>query len=175
MAQRRTTVIRRWPLVGALLATLALAGGASAADQGCVLSADPVEGPRGTTFTIAGLGFGEPTLVTILFSKEEVSPLEPRTVAELEVDNDIEGGFTLDLTPEDIDEAGFWTVRAVVPETECGDDVVVHVFGAPNTATAAAVDPGEASAAVPLMLVFGGLGALSVGLVGRRRAARARH
>ncbi len=154
--------------IGVVFATLALPPGLAAADAGCVLSVDPREEPLGTAFTVTGSGFGEPTIVTIRFSAEEVSLTPATKVSEREVDVDEAGRFTLRLQPLDPAEIGFWVVSAVVPDTECGAETGFHVFGPPDTATDAAT--GTSGPSAPgLLFALAGVVCLTAAL-GRRRA-----
>jgi hypothetical protein len=121
--------------IGVVFSTLALPPGLVAAEGTCILVVEPPEGRLGTHFIVRGSGFGQPTIVTIRFSEEEVGLTPAITVSEREVDVDEAGRFTLELHPANPDEMGFWAVSAVVPETECGADAVFHVFGPPDTAT----------------------------------------
>jgi hypothetical protein len=72
---------------------------------------------------------------------------------------DESGRFTLELARADLDRIGFWVVRAGVPETEC---VVLHVFGAPNTATDGVGS--HPSPSMPLVLVVAVSGAMAFGV-----------
>lgn len=116
--------IARLVVVG-LAATWLMAAPTVAAQGECVVSVEPTSGTVGTEFTVSGSGFGEPTIVTVFRNGTQVSETE----VQLDADT---GSFTFEVTA---DAAGTWLVRAILPESECGDEVEFAALA--NTSTEA--------------------------------------
>lgn len=131
-------------LVCVLAAAWLLAAPLAAAQNGCVVSVEPTSGRVGTEFVVRGSGFGEPTIVTVLRNGAVVRETEVELAAET-------GAFTLSVRT---DAAGTWLVRAILPDTECGDEVEFSVL--PDTATDDVDATGaEPSIVAPVVLVAG--------------------
>ena len=111
-------LIRAVAMTPVVLVLMLLAGTGASAQNGCVLNVQPSSGTVGTQFTATGTGFGDPVVVTVLRNGTQVS--ERRTSPA-----GATGRFTVRFTAT---AAGTWLVRAVTPETECGDEVRVTVL-----------------------------------------------
>jgi hypothetical protein len=108
---------------------------------------------------VSGSGFGsaEPTIVTVFRNGTQVSE------TEVQVDADT-GSFTFEVTA---DAAGTWLVRAILPESECGDEVEFAALA--NTSTEVEVRPVDSgSGSVAPLLAAVALGLL-LGLAGLSR------
>ncbi len=151
----------RRPLLRIAGAALAIAGLAVAAipvaAQGdCHVSVSPSSGSVGTVFTVSGMGFGEPTVLTVFRNGVEVSETEVELSAET-------GAFTHEVTA---DAAGTWLARAILPESECGGEVEFTVLVNSATEEPKPTSPGAGELGAAL------LAAACVGLLlGLRRLA----
>jgi hypothetical protein len=126
----------------------------------CHVSVEPTSGRVGTVFVVQGEGFGEPTIVTVLRNGTQV--LE----TEVELQPRETGSWRLDVRG---DAAGTWLVRAILPESECGDEVEFSVL--PDTSTVGRPEPVlEPPPIAPLLMA----GMLGVALTSLRALARYR-
>jgi hypothetical protein len=124
-----------------LAATWLVAAPTVAAQGDCVVSVEPTSGTVGTEFVVTGSGFGEPTIVTVFRNGTQVSETE----VQLDADT---GSFTFEVTA---DAAGTWLVRAILPESECGDEVEFAALA--NTSTEPGAGPAYSSRGILALLL----------------------
>jgi hypothetical protein len=141
--------IRATAIVPLMLLTLSLATGAGvAAQNGCVLTVQPSSGAVGTRFAATGSGFGDPVVVTLFRNGAQVTERQLQPAGST-------GRFTFRFTATG---AGTWLVRAVTPETECGDEVRITVMADSATEATAATSGRESTGAAVVVVLAGALG-----------------
>ena len=135
-------------LVVGLAAAWLMAAPTVAAQGECVVSVEPTSGTVGTEFTVSGSGFGEPIIVTVFRNGTQVSETE----VQLDADT---GSFTFEVTA---DAAGTWLVRAILPESECGDEVEFAALANTSTEPSGALaETGRGTLALLLAAAMAGL------------------
>ena len=157
-------LIARLAAVTTVLVALGAPGAVAAGEVTCTVSVAPASGVAGTIFMIEGSGFGSP--VEITFEKDGV---EVRTDTIEELDDPATGGFSLAFEATAGDE-GEWSVLAVLPESECGDEATFTVTALPDTARASlSGQPSTPAApALALLAIAGSAFLLALRLAPRR-------
>jgi hypothetical protein len=151
--------MRRGRLILGALVLLTLANGASvlAQEADCGIDISPARLAAGGSVTASPLGFaGDAELIlTVIAPDGRETETRPRT--------DADGNLSVSLR---LDRPGRYTIRFVLPESECAAEGQVTVTGVPDTATS---DPTQTSRPIDfallasvasLMVVIAGIGVL---------------